>query len=165
MLLAQKIKSDLIQKAKVKKAYAKIKAQEEAKQAVTNDTPVSDHVTEDVPEPASLELHPDRKAMVEADEMRESQQEPLPGRNRGDRDRTTNRHRVAKHSRYQKELELGAQRKAQEEARHLAREARERERRAMGKAKKPGKDGKAKLGKQGGVLLSRIQRMAEEGKL
>ena len=51
------------------------------------------------------------------------------------------------------------------EGKRQARETRLKERKQMSKAKRPGKDGKMKLGKQGTVLLSRIKRMADEGRI
>ncbi|EHY57979.1 hypothetical protein ABEF92_002585 [Exophiala dermatitidis] len=166
----QKIKRDLIQKAKVKKAYAKVKAQEEAAQ----DNSVSrtlasnaENAPVDQP-PASLELHPERQAMLDAPEVpQEQERRPREGRSQRkprDSDQQT-RQRRPKQSRYKKEMELAAQHKLQLEAKRRAREAREQERKAMAKAKRPGKDGKAKLGKQGTVLLHRIRRMTEEGKI
>ncbi len=161
----QKIKSDLIQKAKVKKAYAKVKAEEDAKRA--EEAPKADTNTlneEDTPQPASLELHPDRQAMIDA---------PAPAaqsRRREAEDyedvngfRAQQGDRRPKQSRYRKELELAEKRKEESEAKSKAREARYKERRAMAKAKRPGKDGRMKVGRQGTVLLSRIKRMVDEG--
>ncbi|KAI1623798.1 hypothetical protein EDD37DRAFT_440580 [Exophiala viscosa] len=159
----QKIKKDLIQKAKVKKAYAKVKAQEEAAQPVSSySTP--DDQTQDGPglvEPASLDLHPDRQAMVDAAETQASR-EPRNSGGEGHREYSKDQRRP-KQSRYKKEFELATQHKAALEARQRGREARDRERKAMAKAKRPGKDGKMKLGRQGTVLLQRVQRLAEEG--
>lgn len=169
-MTAQKIKRDLIQKAKVKKAYAKIKAQEEAAQTMTGKTadiePLS---TQPEAEPASLELHPDRQAMLEKAETEGLQLSPRENRFQGPR-RTKNRnteskYRRPKQSRYKKEMELAAQHKANAEGKRKAGEAREKDRKAMAKAKRTGKDGKAKLGRQSTVLLNRIQRMTEEGKI
>lgn len=162
-LPAQKIKKDLIAKAKVKKAYAKVKAQEEEREEEQRQLihPESPNDTAE-PTPASLELHPDRQAMVEASHARESRsdsrrdpsvQQPRP------------RVRQPKQSRYQKELQLGAQRRTQIESQKKASEARHKDRRAMAKAKRPGKDGKVKLGRQSNVLLSRIQRLADDGNI
>ena len=159
----QKIKEDLISKAKTKKAYAKVKAEEEAKRD-EEAAPVSmkeeDRV--DAPQP-TLELHPDRQAMLDAPEIPEKR----PGR-QSYRDENVNgfrsrqRERRPNNSRYQKELELAGERKKQMEARNNAREARVKDRKAMAKAKRPGKDGRMKLGKQGTVLLSRVKKMADE---
>ena len=161
----QKIKNDLIQQAKVKKSYAKVKAQEDAKRVEEADKVTTRAPDEDeVPQPASLELHPDRQAMVDA---------PEPTHRNRSRDaldyddvkgfKARQQKRQPKPSRYRKEFELADQRKQQFEARNKAREARAKERKAMAKAKRPGKDGRMKVGKQGTVLLSRIKRMTEEG--
>ncbi|KIV81048.1 hypothetical protein PV11_08501 [Exophiala sideris] len=160
----QKIKKDLIQKAKVKKAYAKVKAQEEAAHPISSTLPSEDQ-TQDGPvdaEPASLELHPDRQAMVDAAETQEFPDPRKSSRQGGHREYSKDRPRP-KQSRYKKEFEMATQHKADMEAKQRAREARDRERKAMAKAKRPGKDGKLKLGRQGTVLLQRVQRLAEEG--
>ena len=165
----QKIKNDLIQKAKVKKAYAKVKAEEEAKNK--EETTNQPQQTEDEPTPnvpaGSMELHPDRQAMLDAPE-------PPPerhGRNRSNLDddvngfRSRQKNRRPKQSRYHKEMEAAQERQKQFEERQKAREARGKERKAMAKAKRPGKDGQMKLGRQGNVLLSRVQRLMGEGSI
>ncbi|KAJ9607114.1 hypothetical protein H2200_008186 [Cladophialophora chaetospira] len=163
----QKIKNDLIQKAKVKKAYSRVKAQEEAAQAALR-VPTDVEATKPASEtaPSSLELHPDRQAMLEEEEAPDSQLYH-------DEKESSHRRRVgassiqprSKQSGFGKEMEAATQRKAEIEAKRKAREARERDRKAMTKAKRPGKDGKIKLGRQGNILLSRIRRLTEEGKL
>ncbi|EXJ89080.1 hypothetical protein A1O3_02144 [Capronia epimyces CBS 606.96] len=167
----QKIKRDLIQKAKVKKAYAKIKAQEEVQNqnnsALKEASNSIDNAPVDHP-PASLELHPERLAMLEAAEGTqdaESQRREDRSPRRPRDPNRQNRQRKPKQSGYKKELELAAQHKLQLEAKRKAQEARIQERRAMAKAKRPGKDGKQKLGRQGTVLLNRVRRMTEEGKI
>jgi len=144
----------------VKKAYAKVKAREKASEEVhhlTNADSSNDPID---PAPASLELHPDRQAMVDASHARQSHSF---SRREPSLDKPRSRVRQPKQSPYQRELELGAQRRAQIESKKNATEARHKDRRAMAKAKRPGKDGKMKLGRQGTVLLSRIKRMASEG--
>lgn len=145
----------------MKKAYAKVKAQEEereeAQRQLTNPDSCNDTVE---PTPASLELHPDRQAMVDASQARESR---FDSRRDPSVQRPRPRVRQPKQSPYQKELELGAQRRTQIESYKKASEARHKDRRAMAKAKRPGKDGKVKLGRQSTVLLSRIQRLADNG--
>ena len=161
---AQKIKNDLIQKAKTKKAYAKVKAEEATKHQ--SDRGVLEETEEATPEePATLELHPDRQAMLDGPE-------PPPHRTRRERPqedvngfRSQRRERRPKQSAYQKDLEAAEQHRARIEGKRQAREARLKERRQMTKAKRPGKDGKMKLGKQGTVLLSRIKRMTDEGRI
>ena len=107
---------------------------------------------------ASLELHPDRQAMVN--------EQPKSRQNQDRLNSSHNSHSARpKKSSYHKELEIGAQRREQIAANADARLARDKERRAMAKAKRPGKDGKAKLGRQGTALLTRIQRLTAEGKI
>ncbi|KAK5053069.1 hypothetical protein LTR84_002043 [Exophiala bonariae] len=157
----QKIKKDLIAKAKVKKAYAKVKAQE--KEEEQNHPTYLESTGETVePTPATLELHPDRQAMVDASLARESEFEQR--RNASSRE-SRPRVRQPKQSRYQKEIELGVQRRAQIESHKQDAEARHKDRKAMAKAKRPTKDGNLKLGRQSTVLLSRIQRLANQGNL
>lgn len=161
----QKIKNDLIQKAKVKKAYAKVKAEEDAKQneeaaTVTPSVPDEDRD----PQPASLELHPDRQAMIDAPEpTNQSRRREAEDYDDVNGFRARQKNRQPKQSRYRKEFELAEERKKQFEERAKAREARVKERKAMAKAKRPGKDGRMKVGRQGTVLLSRIKRMVDEG--
>ncbi|PIG86751.1 hypothetical protein AARAC_006836 [Aspergillus arachidicola] len=65
----QKIKADLIQKAKVKKAYAKVRAEElaAAPRKSVYELAEANAEKDNAPEaePASLELHPDRQAMLD----------------------------------------------------------------------------------------------------
>jgi hypothetical protein len=67
-----------------------------------------------------------------------------------------------KMSRYTKETEIAKQRQADIEARAMARLDRERERRAMTKARRQDKNGKIRLGRQSKVLLSKVQRLVAE---
>ncbi|PYI21513.1 hypothetical protein BO86DRAFT_192758 [Aspergillus japonicus CBS 114.51] len=155
----QKIKSDLIQKAKVKKAYAKIRDEALAaappKPIYTADE--DDNKEEEV-EPASLELHPDRMAM-----LNEPEPEPKPAQradNNSGRDaRGGRRVRKPKPSAFAKEIELAERRKQEAERRREEREFRQKDREAMARAKKPDQSGKRRLGRESTVLLSRVQRM------
>lgn len=159
-IAAQKIKSDLIQKAKVKKAYAKIKAQELAagppKSVYTTAEDAEGTKKEsDGAKPASLELHPDRIAMLN---------EPLPqpaskpDRRPQDKDGKRLQHKPKK-SAFSKEIEIAEQRKKAAEARRTEREAKQKEREAMARARRPDQNGKRRLGRESKVLLSRVQRM------
>jgi hypothetical protein len=147
----EKIKADLIQKAKVKKAYAKVKAeaaQDEVPSVYTHQEPLD-------PTPASLELHPDRQAMVDTPEAPPSAAVP--------RQRRPPRERKPKPDRYAHEKAIAAKRREEVAAKQQAREEREKERHAMLKARRPGWDGKIKLGRQSQVLLSRVKRMMGDG--
>ena len=157
----QKIKNDLIQKAKVRKAYAKVKAQEEANRDAQQHPQATDILSEESQQ-AGSDIHPDRQAMLdvpEAEHQAQQRAEYEDVNSFGSR----KRERKPKQSRYKKELEVAEQRKVQMEEKQKAREARHHERRQMTKAKRTGKDGKLKLGRQGAVLLSRVQRLMGEG--
>ncbi|RAH40007.1 uncharacterized protein BO95DRAFT_376691 [Aspergillus brunneoviolaceus CBS 621.78] len=166
----QKIKSDLIQKAKVKKAYAKIRDEALAaappKPIYTADqyeegNKEEEDVVEPEPASASLELHPDRIAMLNEPEP-EPTPKPAAGQraDNGGRDaRGGRRARKPKPSAFAKELELAEKRKKEAERRREEREFRQKDREAMARAKKPDQSGKRRLGRESTVLLSRVQRM------
>jgi hypothetical protein len=153
----QKIKNDLIQKAKVKKAYAKVKAREAATKGQSNQPTTDDATNANAVEaPVSLELHPERQAMINRPQQqdRPKGQEEVNGFHaRQRRERPTNK------SRYAKEEALAKEKKAQIEARVKARQERERDRRAMAKARRKDRDGNIRLGRQSKVLLARVKRM------
>ncbi|KAI7973545.1 hypothetical protein EIK77_004151 [Talaromyces pinophilus] len=160
---AQKIKRDLIQKAKVKKAYAKIKAaEEESAPAVRslyyeNEEPTTIATNDESSDPsAGLELHPDRQAMLEAPEAPPATVEK-PKINR-EWNRERGRKRRPKPSAFQKELEIAEKRRKEQEARQKERELKAKERQAMAKARRPDQFGKRRLGRESTVLLSKIQR-------
>ena len=162
----QKIKNDLIHKAKLKKQYAKLKAREEptSRKSVYER---EDEITQDrndgepnqpVPEP-SLEPHPERVKMLEAQsaegERRETQAE-------------SNRRR-RRPQLFQKESEMGRKKIEEAEARRMAKEQaqkeraqklaeRERFRKTMAKAR-GGPNGQRKLGRESTVLLAKAQRI------
>lgn len=157
----QKIKKDLIHKAKLKKQYAKLKSRQEddtARKSVydrEHDTKddAGDEPSEPAPEP-NLEPHPDRMKMLE-----EASPEPTiqPPRRR------------QRPQPFQKETEVARKKKEELEARQMAREEadkerakklaeRERFRRVMAKAR-GGPNGKRKLGRESTVLLAKAQRL------
>ncbi|CAG7916611.1 unnamed protein product [Penicillium olsonii] len=155
----QKLKEDLIHKAKVKKAYAKVKAQEEAnapKKSVYDTVDETETTKEDEAEDATtLELHPDRVAM-----LNEPEPAPAPAKSerrpRGDGNK---RERRPKPSAFNKEMEFAEKRRKAEEARQKEREAKVKEREALIRAKRPDQFGKRRLGRESNALLSRVQRM------
>ncbi|KAJ5166976.1 uncharacterized protein N7482_005757 [Penicillium canariense] len=151
----QKIKSDLIQKAKVKKAYAKIKAQELAAGTPKSMFTTAEEEAGGEPQSASLELHPDRVAMLNepAPELA-PRQERRPRENDGRR-----KERKPKPSAYLKEIDFAEKRKQAAEARQREIEAKQKDREAMTRAKRPDQNGKRRLGRESNVLLSRVQRM------
>jgi hypothetical protein len=183
-----KIKKDLITKAKVKKQYAKVKA-EHQKQATTTEpqdpttqtaAAAEDGETTNQPAPEPAQLHPERQAMLDSTahpdanpndgtEPTSEQQQP-----RQRRPRKQHQHQQ-RPDYYTKELAAAshAKQQAEERAAEFARRdqerqqrvaERERYRRAMDKAKTPGRDGKVKVGKESRLLLERVQRMMGGGK-
>ncbi|RMJ25720.1 hypothetical protein PHISP_03405 [Aspergillus sp. HF37] len=159
----QKIKADLIQKAKVKKAYAKIKAQEPPEApSRSNDTAIENERGEkkeedskEQNEPAGLEPHPQRQALL-TESSTERAPKPEPAQNT---DGPRRRERRLKPSAFSKELEIAEKRKQEAEARHEQREFRRKDRDAMAKARRPDQHGKRRLGRESKVLLGRVQRM------
>ncbi|KAF2010325.1 hypothetical protein BU24DRAFT_436494 [Aaosphaeria arxii CBS 175.79] len=163
----QKIKKDIIEKAKLKKEYAKLKAREQPdtqqktvyeredeREKVHDD----DQAPESAPEP-TLELHPDRVKLLD-----EKSPSPGPDTNLGDR-----RRKRARPQTYKRETELAQKRKEEADARQRAREAAEKERtkkiaererfhKTMAKARAGG-PGKRKLGKESTVLLEKVKRL------
>jgi outer membrane biosynthesis protein TonB len=166
--VVEKIKKGLINKAKLKKQYAKLKAREE-NEATTPRKSVYDgefadedaeneneKPTEPVPEP-TLEPHPDRVAMLE-----EKSPEPEPRQN------FERRQRRPRPQPYLKETEVAQKKREEIEARQRAREEadkervkkiaeRERFRKTMAKARGP--NGQRKLGRESTVLLAKAQRL------
>ncbi|KAI9038812.1 uncharacterized protein KD926_010268 [Aspergillus affinis] len=154
----QKIKSDLIQKAKVKKAYAKVKAEEELANAQRKPTyAVADADAErneksPEPEPAAPELHPDRLAM-----LNEPVPEPSPKPERSqNRER---RQKKPKRSAFTREMEAAEQRRQEAEKRRKDREFRQKNREDMSRARRPDQFGNRRLGRESKVLLDRVQRL------
>jgi hypothetical protein len=160
--IAQKLKEDLIHKAKVKKAYAKIKAQEEAnapKKSVY-DTPEDETETtkdeNNTADATTLELHPDRIAMLNEPEPAPAPASRPVRRPRGD---SKQRERRQKPSAFTKEMEYAEKQRKFEEARRKEVEAKKNEREALIRAKRPDQFGKRRLGRESNALLSRVQRM------
>lgn len=148
-----KIKKDLIHKAKVKRSYAKLLAQE---------PPTPSTIPEVAVEPASQELHPSRQAMLSAPQ--ETTYFPSSGPH-GPRER-----RQQKPKYFEKEEAFAAERKAEAETKRVEFERRDKEkrekveerdrfRRAMAKARTGGKNGQRKLGRESKVLLERVRKV------
>lgn len=184
-----KIKNELIQKAKIKKAYSKIKAAEQASSAPAplNDAqpgPEAEAEAEADAEAAAasevpeVQIHPERQAMLEEDEP--AAEEPAaPSRSvnadRPRRPRDPKKQRGSRKPGYydkalaeaehnkaeQDEREKEMRRRAEERNRKV--EERERFRRAVVKAKKPGRDGQRRLGRESGLLLEKVKRMVNNG--
>lgn len=155
---AQKIKSDLIQKAKVKKAYAKIKAQERAAgtpKSIYDTYEAEDGATKDNSEEKSSEPHPSRVAM-----MNEPSPEPAPKPERRPRaNDEKRRERKPRPSAFSKEMDFAEHQKRAAEARRKERDAKQKDREDMARAKRPDQFGKRRLGRESKVLLGRVQRL------
>jgi len=167
---ALKIKSNLIHKAKVKKSYAKLKEREQL-----DDGPAYDPyaTTEDAPnqeeaKSPTLELHPERQAMLD---------NPLPSPpplSALEGNATMSRPRKPPKSRpFVKESELAEKMREEAEARRAAIEEsnqqrsrkladRERMRRMTATARKPDRNGQRRLGRESKVLLERVKRLVGE---
>ncbi|KAI0444075.1 hypothetical protein F4803DRAFT_278390 [Xylaria telfairii] len=206
-----RIKKDLIHKAKVKKAYRKIKAAELAtSSAASNPAPATidvgsvtivktdmgddadggDNSSEreeeedaDDPEPPSPQIHPQRQAMLDDDDgndglgnvPRTTAKEDgddigLPRDEQRQRQREWPNKQKRKPGYFDKALTAAERKKAEaaeraaEQARRVAErerktEQRERFRRAMAKARKPGRDGQRRLGRESGLLLEKVKKM------
>ncbi|KAI0970180.1 hypothetical protein F4678DRAFT_149287 [Xylaria arbuscula] len=209
-----KIKKDLIHKAKVKKAYRKIRATELPTSSSASKPTLEDgnagSVTivrtdaaddaEDIGdnsgsgdsddekaeeesgalEPPSPQLHPQRQAMLEDDDGNEDGARQIDKKDgdtpiEGERkQRSSERERPGrqkkKHGYFDKALTVAerkkaeaAERAAEKERRDAERQhktdERERFRRAMAKARKPGRDGQRRLGRESGLLLEKVKRM------
>ena len=157
----QKIKQDLIRKAKIKKSYSKLKEREpvNTKPSIYASTPPP------TKEPSvSLELHPERQAMlVEPELVSGEQKDPqqLPPRRR--------KPPRPKPVPFRKETLLAQQRREEKERRQKEIEEnsrqrqakideRDRFRKAMAKARSGG-SGQRKLGRESKALLGRVQRI------
>ena len=171
-----KIKKDLIHKAKVKKAYAKIKAQEHAVQQEEHlrkgqdERQVEEEQHKTDQEEKEKKMHPTRQLMLmdegKAQAGITAQEEDGPAQPVGHRRRTR------RPGYYDKQLEKAeerradaeqraqeAQRRREERERKLAQ--REKSRKAMAKTR--GRDGKKKLGRESGLLLDKVRKMVADG--
>ncbi|MCJ1319117.1 hypothetical protein MMC15_004450 [Xylographa vitiligo] len=160
----QKIKKDLIHNAKLKRSYAKLRERElDSKTTAYAEAPSE--------EPASLELHPARQAMLDAPE------EPPQGTTTNNSgvagDQRRPRSRKPKSIPFQKEAREAQRRKEEAQARQKAYEKasrqrqqkleeRERFRKAMAKARTGGRNGQRKLGRESQVLLERVKKVLGE---
>ena len=188
MVTAQKIKESLIERAQIKKTYAKLKKQSN----ITEET-------ETLPQPASLALdeqreqqnqqqqpgaeaqpemntapHPDRQTLIDKGPAEEKPPPAASTRTFYEpRLREERKPRKAKPQPFAREHQDALARKAEAEERRKAREAaevqrevkiaeRERFRRAMAKARTGGPGGQRKLGRESGVLLEKARRMMAE---
>ena len=172
--LVTKIKKGLIEKAKIKKEYAKVKATEEKKNtpAEPASTGKNEAAEAEDQEEAEPQVHPERQAMLEEDKA-DAPKHNDEDSHAGPRQRRPRQQR--KPGYFDKALAQGGQKKAEAEAREQARQQRnedrkrklaerERYRRAVVKARAPGRDGQRKLGRQSGLLLEKVKRIVGDGK-
>ncbi|KAI1470977.1 uncharacterized protein F4812DRAFT_456989 [Daldinia caldariorum] len=175
---------------KVKKAYKKIKAAEQAS-SKPNTTLVTEDENSKANEnsnpdagadadadadadttPPAPQLHPERQAMLDGDE---EQAEPSSRPPSGDQPPRRRKQKARKPGYFDKAVADADRKKAEAEARaqEIARRNAERERKiaerekfrkAMAKARTPGRDGKRKLGRESGLLLEKVKKMVEDAK-
>lgn len=161
-----KIKKNLIHKAKVKKSYAKLKAREPPiDKPIPDETSGAPEATSSPALQPSQDLHPERKAMLEAPEV------PLPAPLKAAQVRSV-RKCSRKPGYFEKETAFAERRKAEAEARKVDFERRDKERKqkiaererlrkTMAKARTGGKNGQRKLGRESKVLLEKVRRLVE----
>ncbi|KAJ4158018.1 uncharacterized protein LMH87_008565 [Akanthomyces muscarius] len=163
-----KIKKDLIHKAKVKKAYAKIKEREqkepgdgETEQDAAAAAPEKDE--QEATAAAEKEvMHPTRELMIRDEEVAQNSA-------KGEHDTSDgHRRRTRRPGYYDKQLALAEERQAEADRRAREREERtaqrnhrlaERDKFKRAMAKTVGRDGKKKLGRESGILLDKVKRM------
>ncbi|KAF7548595.1 hypothetical protein G7Z17_g6969 [Cylindrodendrum hubeiense] len=164
-----KIKKDLIHKAKVKKAYAKIKAREQQPGPDVK-SGGDDEAQEEKKQADKVEekIHPARQLML-ADE--EKAEENSGSREDAERHGDGHRRRTRRPGYYDKQLQQAEEQRneAEERAKEFQRRGEERERkmadrdrfkRAMAKTRD--RDGKKKLGRESALLLDKVKRMISE---
>lgn len=172
-----KTKKDLIHKAKVKKQYAKVKAEagetgkaqrEKAAAPAHSDDENGDVAKaegEDKAEGEGEALHPTRQLMLKDEEAAQTGATSDLAASDGQRRRTR------RPGYYDKQLQRADEKRQENEARaaeaQRRREERERKmaerdryKRAMKKTW--GRDGKKKLGRESGLLLERVRKMVED---
>lgn len=180
----QKIKNSLIQKAKIKKDYPKLKRQGKIADHSNEGIPksafqkpegseISQHEVEtrgenNTPPETTISPHPDRQARIN---NKPASQSPEPSdKQPSQHDR---RKKKPKPRPFEKEYSKAQKRKQEAEDRRKAREEaerqrqqkveeRERFRKAMAKARTGGKNGQRKLGRESLPLLERVKRMVNE---
>lgn len=168
-----KVKKELIHKAKVKKAYAKIKAREQENaqpakpiQPVQNEGAEAGDGETKQPEQEAEVMHPTRHLML-ADEAK-AQENSV-----GEHNPDGNRRRTRRPGYYEKQLSKAEERRKEQEARQAEfqrrREEREqkiaeRERFKKAMAKTRDRDGNKKLGRESSILLEKVRKMVGEKK-
>ena len=162
----QKIKKNLIRKAKIKQSYNKLKEREQLNTSKSS----SNTLTAQEEVPASLELHPERQAMLDSPDttpqQQQQQQQPFqsPRQRRPPRPKPIPFQKEAQQAQQRREEHEERQKEIEEanRQRQAKIEERERFRKAMAKARSGGRNGKRKLGRESKVLLEKVQRMMAE---
>lgn len=153
-----KIKKEIIQKAKIKKSYAKLKAREPIAPAPFNFETEAEVEGEAPTEAATQELHPDRQRMLDNPEDNAGSASAI------------NSARSRRPAYFEKDQAYAEAKKAEADSRRQEferrekdrkekNEERERFRRAMAKARTGGKNGQRKLGRESKILLEKVKRM------
>ena len=161
---AQQIKRNLIEKAKLKKEYAKVQAQQSQAASVASTT--MPFVSQEEP---TNEPHPDRRTLIERTHKGEFNNEDVEKLEEGTFRR---RARQPKSIPFAREHRQALQDKEEAEERRRAREEAERQRqqklqerdrfrKAMTKARTPGADGRRKLGRESKILLDKVKRLMD----
>lgn len=158
----QKVKQGLITNAKVKSSYAKVKKREKQEAAVHNHSATIDRGEAPPIEPATLEPHPDRVAIIESTPSRDMQR--MIDGPEAPSDQHSPRHRVRRRPEpFAREAFLADRRKQEADSRNrdiqAARAERELSRRRMAKARETGRNGQRKLGRESKILLERVKKM------
>ncbi|KAH8173319.1 hypothetical protein LIA77_07574 [Sarocladium implicatum] len=171
-----KVKKELIHKAKVKKAYAKIKAREEqqagGKPTVSQPAEEGAQVDSNGTEDGGEQIHPTRQLMLKDEEAAQTgATKAAVGNTLEDRNPDGARRRTRRPGYYEKQLQK-AEEKRQAAAAHREEMARrqaeremkiaERQRFKKAMAKTRDRDGKKKLGRESGLLLEKVRKMVAE---
>ncbi|GAW24628.1 hypothetical protein ANO14919_142190 [Xylariales sp. No.14919] len=135
---------------------------------------------EETTEPPSPQIHPQRQALLDDDDDDDVGHAPAEANREGanqsseDKQRRGQRERPSRQKRkpgyFDKALTVAERKKAEAAARVAEQERREAERqrkteerehfrRAMAKARKPGRDGQRRLGRESGLLLEKVKKM------
>ncbi|KAL6898383.1 hypothetical protein GGI43DRAFT_385255 [Trichoderma evansii] len=176
-----KLKRDLIHRAKVKKEYAKIKAADQKAAEAKARPSHGDNEGDDAGDEVTLsqgdakgeegekeeQIHPTRQLMLKDEEM--AQVGADPERNAGFSD--GQRRRTRRPGYYDKQLKKAADRREEAEMKRREFEQRmeeraqkraERERFKKAMAKTRDKDGKKKLGRESSLLLEKVKKLVGE---
>jgi hypothetical protein len=179
-----KVKKELIHKAKVKKAYAKIKAREQqaAQESAKKPEPVPIQApAEDVEGDAGKQPEDDANAGEEKKSEEEGEQmhptrhlmlvDEAKAQTNAVGEETSDRRRTRRPGYYDKQLQKADERRkeAEERQREFQRRREEREQKIAQRerfkkamAKTRDRDGKKKLGRESSILLDKVRRMVAE---